>query len=131
MSKSYDNTIPLFLDEKPLLKRINQIVTNSQTPEEPKDPDQSSVFNLHKLLLSESEEAALRARYRAGGMGWGHAKKDYFEALNARLQGPRKEYQRMMADPASLLAVLAEGREKARAQASKFLDTVRHTIGIR
>jgi tryptophanyl-tRNA synthetase len=131
MSKSYGNTIPLFLDEKPLLKRINQIVTNSQTPEEPKDPDQSPVFNLHKLLLSESGEAALRARYRAGGMGWGQAKKEYFEALNEQLQGPRKEYQRMMADPAALQAILAEGREKARAQASKFLDKIRHTIGIR
>jgi tryptophanyl-tRNA synthetase len=131
MSKSYDNTIPLFLDEKPLLKRINQIVTNSQTPEEPKDPDQSSVFNLHKLLLSESDEAALRARYKAGGMGWGNAKKDYFEALNAQLQGPRKEYQRMMADPAALQSILAEGREKARAQATQFLGKVRQTIGIR
>jgi tryptophanyl-tRNA synthetase len=131
MSKSYDNTIPLFLDEKPLLKRINQIVTNSQAPEEPKDPDQSSVFNLHKLLLSDPEEAALREKYRAGGMGWGHAKKEYFEALNAKLQGPRKEYQRLMADPGALQAVLAQGRDKARARAAVFLDKVRSTIGIR
>jgi tryptophanyl-tRNA synthetase len=131
MSKSYDNTIPLFLDEKPLLKRINQIVTNSQAPEEPKDPDQSSIFNLHKLLLSESEEAALRARYLAGGLGWGQAKKDYFEALNARLQGPRAEYQRLMADPGALHAILAQGRDKARAKSSVFLDKVRSAIGIR
>ena len=131
MSKSYDNTIPLFLDEKPLLKRINQIVTNSQAPEEPKDPDQSSVFNLHKLLLPKAEEAGLREKYRAGGMGWGQAKKDYFEALDAKLQGPRKEYQRLMADPGALQAVLAQGRDKARARASVFLDKVRSTIGIR
>jgi tryptophanyl-tRNA synthetase len=131
MSKSYGNTIPLFLDEKPLLKRINQIVTNSQAPEEPKEPDLSSVFNLHKLLLTDDQESQVRSRYQAGGMGWGQAKKDYFETLNAQLQGPRKEYQRLMADPASLQAILAQGRDKARAQASVFLDKVRGTIGIR
>jgi tryptophanyl-tRNA synthetase len=131
MSKSYGNTIPLFLEEKPLLKRINQIVTNSQAPDEAKDPDQSSVFNLHKLLLSEAEESALRDQYRQGGMGWGQAKKAYFEALNARLAAPRAEYRRWMADSGALQAVLARGREKARAQASVFLDKVRGTIGIR
>jgi tryptophanyl-tRNA synthetase len=131
MSKSYDNTIPLFLDEKPLLKRINQIVTNSQVPDEPKEPDLSSVFNLHKLLLSDDEESQLRSRYQVGGLGWGQAKKDYFEALNAQLQGPRKEYQRLMADPGTLQAILAQGRDKARAQSSAFLDKVRTTIGIR
>ncbi|MDB5102418.1 MAG: tryptophan--tRNA ligase [Fibrobacteres bacterium] len=131
MSKSYDNTIPLFLEEKPLLKRINQIVTNSQTPEEPKDPEQSPVFQLHKLLLPAGEEAMLRGRYQAGGMGWGQAKKDYFEALNAVLQGPRQEYRRLMADPGALQTVLARGRDKARDRASVFLGKVRSTIGIR
>jgi tryptophanyl-tRNA synthetase len=131
MSKSYGNTIPLFLEEKALLKRINQIVTNSQGPDEPKDPDQSAVFALHRLLLPAREEEELRHRYGAGGMGWGQAKKDYFEALNARLQGPRSEYQRLMADPAGLQGVLAKGRDKARAKAGEFLERVRHTIGIR
>jgi tryptophanyl-tRNA synthetase len=130
MSKSYGNTIPLFLDEKPLQKRINQIVTNSQEPAEPKDPDQSHLFALHRLLLSEAEEAVLRARYQAGGMGWGQAKKDYFESLNAQLKGPRQEYQRWMADPAALQAVLAKGRNKARAAASPFLDRIRSAIGL-
>jgi len=131
MSKSYGNTIPLFLEEKPLLKRINQIVTNSQTPDEPKDPEQSAVFALHRLLLPPAGEEALRLRYQAGGLGWGQAKKDYFEALNALLQGPRGEYRRLMADPAGLQKVLAKGRDKARARAGEFLDRVRQTIGIR
>jgi tryptophanyl-tRNA synthetase len=130
MSKSYDNTIPLFLEEKPLQKRINQIVTNSQTPEEPKDPDQSSIFALHRLFLDGAGEAALRARYQAGGMGWGQAKKDFFEILNERLRGPREEYKRYMADPASLQAILARGRDRARNEASAFLDKVRRIIGI-
>lgn len=130
MSKSYDNTIPLFLEEKPLLKRVNQIVTNSQSPEEPKDPDQSSVFALHRVLLDADEEQAVRSRYKAGGMGWGAAKKDLFETLNARLQGPRKEYQRLMADPGTLDGILAKGRDRARSEASTFLAKVRGTIGI-
>src|SRR6202012_4529869 len=110
MSKSYDNTIPLFLDEKPLQKRVNQIVTNSQAPEEPKDPEQSHVFLLHQLLLDSNAESELRARYQAGGMGWGTAKKLFFESLNERLRGPREEYNRFLADPAYLDSVLADGK---------------------
>ena len=130
MSKSYDNTIPLFLDEKPLLKRINQIVTNSQTPEEPKDPDTSSVFALHRVLVDAEEEKAVRAKYKAGGMGWGAAKKDFFETLNAKLQGPRQEYLRLMADPGALQGILSKGRDRARAEASVFLTQIRTTIGL-
>jgi tryptophanyl-tRNA synthetase len=106
-------------------------VTNSQDPAEPKDPDQSHLFALHRLLLSEAEERALRAQYQAGGMGWGQAKKAYYEALNAQLKGPRQEYQRWMADPGALQAVLARGRDRARARASAFLDRIRSAIGIR
>ena len=131
MSKSYDNTIPLFLEEKPLQKRINQIVTNSQDPAEPKDPDQSHLFSLHRLLLSDAESQAVRAKYQAGGMGWGQAKKDYFETLNAQLKGPRDEYRRLMGDPGALHGILAKGRDRARAKASEFLDRIRTTIGIR
>lgn len=131
MSKSYDNTIPLFLDEKPLQKRINQIVTNSQAPEEPKDPDQSSVFALHRLFLDAPEEARLREAYQKGGMGWGAAKKEFFEILNAQLRGPRAEYQRLMADPGHLDAVLKKGRDRARAEATPYLAKIRQAIGIR
>ncbi|HLP42844.1 MAG TPA: tryptophan--tRNA ligase [Fibrobacteria bacterium] len=131
MSKSYDNTIPLFLDEKPLQKRINQIVTNSQTPEEPKDPDQSSVFALHRLFLDGAEENRLRQQYLAGGMGWGAAKKEFFEVLNAQLRGPRMEYQRLMADPGHIDSVLAQGRDRARAEAGPYLEKIRAVIGIR
>ena len=131
MSKSYGNTLPLFLDEKALRKRVNQVVTNSQTPDEPKQPDESTVFSLHKLLLSASETSLLRERYLAGGLGWGRAKQDLFESLNAQLQGPREEYHRWMKDPESLNQVLAQGRDKARTQAADFLDRIRKTIGIR
>jgi tryptophanyl-tRNA synthetase len=131
MSKSYGNTIPLYLDEKPLLKRINQIITNSQTPEEPKNPDESPVFALHQLLLDAAGEQALRAQYRAGGMGWGQAKKLFHEALNERLKAPRAEYNRLIADPGHLDAVLAEGKDRARAVAAPFLEKVRGIVGVR
>jgi tryptophanyl-tRNA synthetase len=131
MSKSYDNTIPLFLPEKALQKRVNQIVTNSQAPEEPKNPGESHVFALHQLLLSKDEEAAVRATYAAGGMGWGAAKKMFFETLNEKLRAPRAEYDRLIADPGYLDAVLAEGKDKARASAVPFLERVRKLVGVR
>jgi tryptophanyl-tRNA synthetase len=131
MSKSYDNTIPLFLDEKPLLKRINQIVTNSQEPGEPKNPDESHVFALHQLLLDEAGEKALRAQYQAGGMGWGQAKKLFFETLNERLKAPRAEYNRLLADPGHIDKILAEGKDKARAVAVPFLERIRLLVGVR
>ncbi len=130
MSKSYDNTIPLFLDAKALQKRVNQIVTNSQSPAEPKDPDQSHVFALHRLLLDATGEQELRARYQAGGLGWGAAKQLLFEALDAKLKGPRAEYVRWMADPAEIDAVLTQGKDKARRWAAGFLSTLRGIIGI-
>ncbi|HAO99228.1 MAG TPA: tryptophan--tRNA ligase [Fibrobacteres bacterium] len=131
MSKSYDNTIPLFLEEKALLKRINQIVTNSQSPEEPKDPDQSHVFSLHQLLLDANAEKEARKQYQAGGMGWGMAKKMFFESLNEKLRGPRSEYNRLIADPNHLDRILEKGKERARSIATPFLDRIRLLTGIR
>ena len=130
MSKSYDNTIPLFLEEKALQKRINQIVTNSQAPEEPKDPDQSHIFALHQLLLDAKQEDELRGLYRAGGMGWGMAKKLFFESLNEQLKGPRAEYNRLLADPVHLDSVLNQGKERARAVAVPFLQKLREIVGV-
>ncbi len=131
MSKSYGNTIPLFLEGKALQKKVNQIVTNSQSPEEPKDADTSAVFALHRLLVDAPEEQKVREKYAAGGLGWGQAKKDLAEVLNARLQGPRNEYLRLMADKGHIDAVLREGALRARAEATPFLATLRQAIGIR
>ena len=86
MSKSYGNTIPLFLPEKKLKKLLNKIVTNSQGIEEPKDPDNCNVFALYKLFSTKEQQDALAARYRAGGMGWGHAKGELFEVMNTSIQ---------------------------------------------
>jgi tryptophanyl-tRNA synthetase len=83
------------------------------------------------LLLDDAGEAAVRATYQAGGMGWGQAKKMFFETLNERLKGPRAEYNRLIADPAHLDAILADGKDKARAVAVPFLERIRSLVGVR
>jgi tryptophanyl-tRNA synthetase len=130
MSKSYNNVIPLFLPEKKLRKTIMKIVTNSQSIEEPKDPDNCSVFALYKVFASEEQQAKLRERYLAGGMGWGHAKQELFEVINEQLKGPREKYFELLEDREYVEKVLREGAEKARVIASKTVGRVRSIIGI-
>lgn len=130
MSKSYGNTIPLFLPEKALQKLLNKVVTNSQSPEEPKDPDSSYVYAIHKLFLSPEEDVEVRNIYTSGGMGWGKAKSMLFESLNKVLSEPRKKYEELQADRPYIDQILAEGAAKARVEARKTLERVRKAVGV-
>lgn len=130
MSKSYDNTIPLFLTEKKFRKTINKIVTNSQDVEESKDPETCNVFALYKLFATEAEQDALAERYRAGGMGWGDAKRELFEAMNAKIAPMRKIYDELMADKGAIDSILKKGGEQGREIASKKIAYLRKNIGI-
>jgi tryptophanyl-tRNA synthetase len=130
MSKSYDNTIPIFLPEKKLKKLINKIVTNSQDPEEPKNPDDSYVYALHKLFLTKEEQEDVCGVYRAGGMGWGKAKSMLFESINERVKGFRAEYDRLVADPGYVSSILEEGAAKANEIAHINMHKIRQTIGV-
>jgi tryptophanyl-tRNA synthetase len=130
MSKSYGNTIEIFLEPKELKAKIGKIVTNSQAMEEPKDPDKCNVFALYKLFASEEQTDALAARYRAGGMGWGHAKEALRELLEEHLAGPREKYNSLLADTAQIDKILAYGAEKARAVSKPFMDEIRAVVGI-
>jgi tryptophanyl-tRNA synthetase len=130
MSKSYDNTIPLFLPEKQLRKLIMKIVTNSQGIEEPKNPDTCNVFALYKLFANADEQAALAARYRAGGMGWGEAKQELFEKLNAVVAPMRTTYDELMADTSKIDVILAEGAKKAREVAARTILRLRKAVGV-
>jgi tryptophanyl-tRNA synthetase len=130
MSKSYGNTIPLFIDEKQLRKLIMRIVTNSQGVDEPKDPDSSQLFALYKLFSSVDEQAALAARYRAGGMGWGEAKEELFHVVNRQLAPLRERFNSFISDPKKMDEILAQGAEKARSLASKTVQRLRNAIGI-
>jgi tryptophanyl-tRNA synthetase len=130
MSKSYDNTIPMFLPPKKLRKLIMKIVTNSQTIEEPKDPDKSNIFALYKLFASKDEIEELRQRYLAGGMGWGDAKKTLFEKMNEYLTPMRDKYYELMENKDYIDEVLEKGAEKARKIVSKKIEKIHKIIGV-
>jgi len=130
MSKSYNNVIPLFAPEKTLRKTITRITTNSQSVEEPKNPDESQIFHLYKLFTSASEQEALAKRYRAGGMGWGEAKEELFHAANRFLSPIRERYDAIMADIPSLDKILEEGAQKARPIAAATVSRFRKAAGI-
>ena len=103
MSKSYNNTIPLFLPSKKLRKLIMKIVTNSQSVEEPKDPDTCSIFSLYKLFASKDQQLELRKKYLAGGMGWGHAKQYLFEIMDETLAPIREKYTELINDKSYII----------------------------
>ena len=129
MSKSYDNTIPLFLPEKKLRKAIMKIKTNSLEPGEPKDPGDSALFEMYAAFATREETEAMRGRY-AEGIAWGETKQLLFEYINEHLRDARAEYGRLIADPGHVEAVLIKGAEKARAVSRPFLDEIRARIGL-
>jgi len=130
MSKSYNNTIPMFAPEKQLRKLIMSIVTNSQTVDEPKNPDTCSIFSLYKNFAFPGQISALRERYLAGGMGWGHAKQELFEVMNAHLSPLRERYTVLMQNPEVIHSALKEGGLKARVLAAAKITQLRKIIGI-
>ncbi len=129
MSKSYHNTIPLFAPAKDIKKAVHRIVTDSRPPEEPKDPETSTIFQIFRTLATPDETAALAARFRAG-IGWGDAKFALVDRIEAELAGPRAIYDGLIDDPARLDALLADGAARARVTARAVLDRVRHATGI-
>lgn len=128
MSKSYDNTIPLFASESELKKKIMRIITDSKTPEEPKNPDESTIFQLYRNFATDSEIAKLREMFVSGGMGYGSAKTILFEKINSVLADARAEYERLMANRGEIDAVLADGANRARAVAERVYERVRRAM---
>ena len=129
MSKSYNNTIPLFLPEKALKKSINKIKTNLLEPGEPKDPDDSTVFQIWEAFASPDETARMRSEF-ANGIAWGEAKKQLFELINGELAEARGTYNRLMEDPGYIESVLLKGAERAREHSSTLMSKVREAVGI-
>lgn len=124
MSKSYDNYIPIFAPEAQLKKLIMRIITDSKLPEEPKDPEESSIFNLYKHFASENEIKDLRERFLAGGLGYGTAKQILFDAINNKLKTAREKYQDLLNNPAEIDAILTDGARRAREMAQPILNRV-------
>ncbi len=129
MSKSYDNTLPLFEDSAKLRKMIMKIQTDSTPPEAPKDPAASTIFSLYELVATPEQVSALRTRYQSG-IGWGEAKQALFEVLDAQLKGPREAYTKLVANPSELEKTLQKGAQEARKVASSVLGRVRKATGI-
>jgi tryptophanyl-tRNA synthetase len=129
MSKSYNNTIPLFQGEKQLRKSINKIKTNLLEPGEPKDPDDSTVFQLWSAFASRDQIASMRREFE-NGIAWGEAKKQLFELVNADLAGSRERYQQLMDDPGYVEEVLKKGAERAREYSVPLMEKVRAGVGI-
>jgi tryptophanyl-tRNA synthetase len=130
MSKSYDNTIPLWLPQKDLRKAILGIVTNSQLPGEPKNPDESHLFSIYQAFASAEESAAMRKAY-ADGIGWGDAKQKLFERIDAELAPLRERYEALVAAPAKIEEALIAGGERARSLSRPFIARLRAVVGLR
>jgi tryptophanyl-tRNA synthetase len=129
MSKSYNNTIPLFEPPKKLRKLVMKIKTNSLEPGEPKDPDDCALFDIYKAFATAEETAAYRQKL-LDGVGWGDAKQELFEYLDAHLTVARGEYERLIAAPGHVEQVLIEGAAKAREYSAVMMGQVRKAVGI-
>jgi tryptophanyl-tRNA synthetase len=131
MSKSYDNTIPLFAGgKKQLRETIMRIVTDSRMPGEPKDPDNSALFTIFRGFASETETVAFRQALLEG-MAWGDAKQVLYERIETDVAPMRERYEALMSDPAGIETILQHGAVKARAIATPKLAALRHALGLR
>lgn len=125
MSKSYDNTIPLLCPTAELKKKIMRIITDSKTPEESKNPDESTIFQLYKFFANTDEISTFRKRFLDGGMGYGEAKTILFEKMDSVLKPHREKYEHLMANTSEIDTVLNTGAERARVVAKKVITKVK------
>lgn len=129
MSKSYNNTIPLFEGEKKLKKAINKINTNLLEPGEAKDPDDSTVFDIYCAFASAEQREEMRQKF-LDGIAWGEAKKELFALVNDELAEAREKYLELMANPQKIEEILQAGAEKARARAQSIVLPAREAMGL-
>jgi tryptophanyl-tRNA synthetase len=130
MSKSYDNTIPLFAPREQLKKLIAGIVTDSRLPGEAKDTEGSALFQIYQAFASDEETSALRKAY-ADGIAWGDAKQVLFERIDREIAPMREAYFGLINNPAKIEAILMAGAAKARGRATPFMAELRHAVGLR
>jgi len=130
MSKSYNNIIPIFENEKKLRKLIMKIKTNSLEPGEPKDTSDSTLFDIYKAFATNDEVKDIEKQY-ADGIAWGEMKQVLFEYINEHFKPARDEYQRLINDPKIVEDELKKGAEKAREISVPYIEEIRHAVGIR
>lgn len=130
MSKSYNNTIPLFADETELKRLVMTIKTDSKGVEEPKNPEECNIFALHKLFTPADKLAEIKKRYVEGGIGYKESKDLLFESMNNYLKPLREKRKEIAKDPAKVIAILKKGGEIARAQAQAKMANIKAKVGI-
>jgi tryptophanyl-tRNA synthetase len=130
MSKSYDNTIEIFTEENLLRKKIMRVVTDSKSVEEPKNPENDTLFGLYSLFAGQDEIQELDRLYRAGGLAYGTVKDMVFEKINNHFKPFREKRQELWRQRDVVENILAEGAEKARYFAQKTLRKVRRKTGL-
>lgn len=130
MSKSKGNVIPLFGTNEEIKKAVMSIVTDSARPEDTKNPDENNIYNIHKLFLTEEENAKLRARYESAGLGYKEAKELLLESILTFITPKREKYDYYQNNPSEVEKVLEEGGERAREKAEKTMSEVRRLTGL-
>ncbi|QWP78472.1 tryptophan--tRNA ligase [Lysobacter sp. K5869] len=131
MSKSYDNTIPLFAPREQLKKLIYSIVTDSRAPGEPKETEGSALFQIYQAFASEEETQAMRRAF-AEGIAWGEAKQALFERIDTEIAPLREKYEALMARPQDIEAILIDGAQRVRERYGKaHMRRLREAVGLR
>ncbi|MFC1826825.1 tryptophan--tRNA ligase [Thermodesulfobacteriota bacterium] len=131
MSKSYGNTIPIFLEGKPLKKQVMAIQTDSTPVEEPKDPDACNLYNIFKLFAPAERLAEVRKLYVEGGAAYGYIKQELVDLIADYFKEAREKRAELLQDKESLKKMLAQGAQKARKKAAPTLDLVRQRVGLK
>lgn len=128
MSKSYGNTIPLFGTDDEIKKAVMGIVTDSKSPDEPKNPDECNIFALHKLFLNESEIESLKKRYTDGGLGYKESKEMLLKEVIDFITPMREVRNKLTKD--QVLAILADGKKKVQLIVDKKMSQIRSNVGV-
>ena len=131
MSKSYGNTIPIFLEGKPLKKKVMAIATDATPVEDPKDPDKCNLFAIFKLFATPERVQEVRELYVNGGAAYGYIKLELFDLISDYYADARRKKSEYLADPEMLRAILRKGAERAREKAVVTLDLVRERVGLK
>ncbi len=130
MSKSYDNTIEIFCDRDELRKKVMNIITDTTPVDQPKDPDNSTLYKIHALFLDETGRKELRSRYEGPGLRYGDAKKELAELIWDYFQPFREKRRELAENKGAVIEILNEGAEKARSVAAEYLDKARRNTGL-
>jgi tryptophanyl-tRNA synthetase len=130
MSKSYNNSLPIFCEERELRKRVMSIKTDATPVEQPKNPDESILYAIYALFLDEQGKQHLRDRFLTPGLRYGDVKQELFGVLWEYFKPYREKRQQYAADLDTVRAILKRGAEKARAIGSEYLSKARRNVGV-